>query len=129
MQENNIHRKEILTLLRKADCHYGAALRDEEAGLSIDQAATKRDRVRTDRIVDLRKAVHMVADGDYSINKKQASHEEAVLRALLHFDGEMSRGLHQHIVSRLAEVQPQFGMQRTVAPLRCVTRGANARRH
>jgi len=129
MQENNLHRHEILALLRKADCHYGAALCDEEAGLSVDQAATKRDQVRTDRIVDLRKAVHMVADGDHSINKKQARHEEAVLRALLHFDDDMSGGLHQYIVSRLAEVQPQFGLPRAVAPLRCVTRGASARRY
>ncbi len=119
---------EVLSLLRRADCHYGWALRDEEEGLSVDQAAVKRDQVRTDRIVELRRAVHMVAGGECSINKKQAAHEEAVLRALLHFEGHMSGGLRQHIIARLAVLQPQFGFPKTLAPLRCVTRGANARR-
>ncbi len=122
------HRDEVLALLRRADCHYGAALRDEEEGLSVEEAAFKRDQVRTDRIIDLRRAVRMVADNEHSQMKKQGEHEEAVLRALLHFQGQMSSGLRQHILTRLAHLQPQFGLKKTTEPLRCVTRGAKARR-
>ena len=86
----NPYHDEVLEFLRRADCHYGFALRDEEEGLSVAEAAAKRDHVREDRIVDLRRAVHMVADGEQSINKKQAGHEDGVLRALLHFQGGMS---------------------------------------
>ena len=124
----NLHHDEVLSLLWRADCHYGWALRDEEEGLTADQAANKRDQVRTDRIVELRRAVHMVADGEHSINKKQAGHEDGVLRALLHFRGVMSDGLRQYIAARLAQLQPQFGLTKTQAPLLCRTRGANARR-
>jgi hypothetical protein len=124
----NPYHDEVLSLLRRADCHYGWALRDEEEGLTVDQAANKRDQVRTDRIVELRRAVHMVADGEHSINKKQAGHEDGVLRALLHFRGVMSDGLRQYIPTRLAQLQPQFGMKNTQEPLLCRTRGANARR-
>jgi hypothetical protein len=70
----------------------------------------------------------MVAVRGHSINKKQAGHEDGVLRALLHFSGEMSGDLRLHIRTRLAQLQPEFGLKETVAPLRCVTRGANARR-
>jgi len=125
---SNPYHDEVLSLLRRADCHYGWALRDEEEGLTVEEAANKRDQVRTDRIVDLRKAVHMVADGEHSNNKRQAGHEDGVLRALLHFRGVMSAGLRQHISARLAELQPQFGLAKTEAPLLCRTRGANARR-
>ena len=124
----NPHHDEVLALLRRADCHYGWALRDEEEGLTVEEAANKRDQVRTDRIVELRKAVHMVADGEHSINKKQAVHEDGVLRALMHFRGVMSDGLRQYISARLAQLQPQFGLTKTQAPLLCRTRGANARR-
>jgi hypothetical protein len=70
----------------------------------------------------------MVANGVHSINKKQAGHEDGVLRALLHFRGVMSDGLRQYIPTRLAQLQPQFGLTKTQAPLLCRTRGANARR-
>jgi hypothetical protein len=40
----------------------------------------------------------------------------------------MSDGLRQYIPTRLAQLQPQFGMTKTQAPLLCRTRGANARR-
>ena len=63
----NPYHDEVLALLRRADCHYGWALRDEEEGLSVEEAATKRDNVRIDRIAELRKAVHMVADGEHSV--------------------------------------------------------------
>jgi len=42
----NPYHDEVLALLRRADCHYGWALRDEEEGLSVEEAATKRDNVR-----------------------------------------------------------------------------------
>lgn len=128
MSDSSPHREEVLALLRRADCHYGAALRDEEEGLSVVEAAHKRDRVKTDRIVALRRAVHTVADDERSQLKKQGEHEEAVLRALLHFRDQMSEGLHRHVLARLAHLQTQFGLKKTTEPLRCVTRGAEARR-
>ena len=128
MTEDNPFRNEILSLMRHADCHYGDALRDEDAGLSVEQAARKRDEVRQDRIADLRRAVRMVARGEHVLNKRQAGHEDGVLRALLHFEVDMSDELRRYIRIRLARLQPEFGLKKTVAPLRCVTRGANARR-
>ncbi|SIF61262.1 Uncharacterised protein [Mycobacteroides abscessus subsp. abscessus] len=122
------HREEVLDLLRRADCHYGNALRDEERGLSIAEAAAKRDEVKPDRIADLRRAVHQVADNQPSRTKAEAGHEDGVLRALLHFDAEMTPELRLHVHARLAEVQGEFGLRETMQPLRCVTRGAQARR-
>ncbi|OBK19387.1 hypothetical protein A5636_18515 [Mycobacterium asiaticum] len=122
------HHDEILDLLRRAYCHYGFALRDEDAGLSIAAAAAKRDEVKLDRIVDLRRAVHQVAESIHSVTKKEAGHEDGVLRALLHFEPEMSRELREHIYGRLAATQQEFGLRETTQPLRCVTRGAQARR-
>ncbi|WP_131722282.1 hypothetical protein [Mycolicibacterium chubuense] len=127
MSSNEFH-DEIIQLVRHVDCHYGSALRDEEEGLSIEDAARRRDEVRLDRIIDLRRAVHMVALGEHSQNKAQAGHEDGVLRALLHYEGRMSVGLRRHIHARLAEIQPKFGLRETTQPLRCVTRGAQARR-
>ncbi len=122
------YQDEILTFLRSADCHYGNALRDEEAGLSIAEAAAKRDEVKLDRIEDLRHAVHQVADAEPSRTKAEAGHEDGVLRALLHFESEMSLELRQHVYARLTAVQSEFGLRETMQPLRCVTRGAQARR-
>jgi hypothetical protein len=122
------HHDEILSLLRTADCHYGGTLRDEEEGLTVAQAAHKRDKVLASRIAELRKAVHMIANGQHSVTNTEAGHEDAALRALLHFQGDMSPGLQQHILTRLATLQPQFGLRATTNPLRCVTRGAAARR-
>lgn len=62
--------------MRQADCHYGNALRDEEEGLSSEDAARKRDEVRVDRVIDLRRGVHMGALGEHSQNKAQAGHED-----------------------------------------------------
>jgi len=42
LEDTALHRDEILTFLRGANCHYGNALRDEEAGLTIAEAAAKR---------------------------------------------------------------------------------------
>ncbi len=128
MPDTNPYRDEVLALLRRADCHYGNALRDEEAGWTAERAARERDEVRLDRIIDLRHAVRMVADGELSRTKAQAGHEDGVLRALLHFETEMSDGLRGRIHARLAQLQPEFGLWETVQPLRCVTRGAQARR-
>lgn len=128
MPDNNPYHAEILEFLRRADCHYGNSLRDEEANLTIVEAASRRDEVRLDRIVELRHAVRMVADGEWSHTKAQAGHEDGVLRALLHFEAQMSDGLRQHVHTRLAQLQPEFGLRETMQPLRCVTRGAKARR-
>ena len=122
------YRNEILTFMRSADCHYGNALRDEEAGLTNVEAAAKRDEVKLDRIGDLRHAVQKVADAEPSRTKAEAGHEDGVLRALLHFESEMSPELRQHVLTRLAAVQSEFGLRETTQPLRCVTRGAQARR-
>lgn len=122
------YREEVLAFLRDADCHYGNALRDEEAGLSVAEAAAKRDEVKIDRITDLRNAVHQVAEAEPSRTKAEAGHEDGVLRALLHFESEMSPDLRQHVFARLAAVQSEFGLRETTQPLRCVTRGAQARR-
>ena len=96
------HRRESLDLLRKAACHYGNTLRDEDESLSIADAAAKRDEVKLDRITDLRRAVHQVADGRPSRTKAEAGHEDAVLRALLHFDAEMTPELRQYVYTRLS---------------------------
>lgn len=124
----NPYHDEILDLLRRAACHYGSALRDEDDGLTPADAAAKRDEVRIDRIADLRRAVHQVADGQPSRTKAEAGHEDGVLRALLHFDAEISPELRSHVYARLAAVQSEFGLRETTQPLRCVTRGAAARR-
>lgn len=122
------YQDEVLAFLRGADCHYGNALRDEEAGLSIAEAAAKRDEVKHDRIADLRHAVHQVAGAERSRTTAEAGHEDGVLRALLHFESEMTPELRQHVFTRLSAVQSEFGLRETTQPLRCVTRGAQARR-
>ena len=70
----------------------------------------------------------MVADGEHAATKAQAGHEDGVLRALLHFESGMSEELCRYISTRLMQLQLEFGLRRTTAPLRCVTRGASARR-
>ena len=60
----------------------------------------------------------MVADDELSQTKVQAGHEDGVLRALLHFESEMSDGLrgyiyHGLIYARLAQLQPAFGLRAT----------------
>ena len=89
------------------DCHYGNTLRDEDAGWSVDRAGRERN-VQSSRIVELREAVRRVADGDFSRTKAQAGHEDGVLRAMLHFRGQMSEGLRQHVDTRLARLKAQF---------------------
>ena len=63
-----------------------------------------RDEVKLDRIGDLRRAVHRVADGEHSRTKAEAGREDGVLRALLHFDAEMTQELRSHVYARLAAV-------------------------
>lgn len=121
-------RSEILDFIRKADCHYGNTLRDEDDRLTIAEASARRDHVKLDRIRDLRRAIHQVANGEPSRTKKEAGHEDAVLRALLHFASELSPELSHHVHARLAKVQAEFGLPATNKPLRCVVRGVQARR-
>jgi hypothetical protein len=124
MSDANPHRGEILTLLGRADCHYGNTLRDEEAGLSVEDAAHERN-VRTDRIVYLRAAVQRAAAGEVSRTKSQAGHEDGILRALLHFQSEMSDGLRRHIDAGLARLKAEFNPDLKAEPLQCNHRGAN----
>jgi hypothetical protein len=124
MPDDNPHRGEILTLLRRADCHYGNTLRDKEAGWSVEHAAGER-KVDTDRIVDLRAAVQRAAAGEVSRNKSQAGHEDGILRALLHFRGEMSDGLRRHIDTGLARLKAEFIPDLKAEPLQCNHRGTN----
>ena len=114
---------EILSLLRRADCHYGNTLRDNEAGLSVESAARERN-VRTDRIVALRAAVARASAGEPSRTKAHAGHEDGILRALLHFRGEMSEDLRQHIDTRLARLKAEFLPDLKAVPLQCKVRGA-----
>jgi hypothetical protein len=124
MSDDNPHRDEILTLLRRADCHYGNTQRDEEAGWSVDRAARERN-VTTDRIVELRAAVRRVSNGEHSRNKAQAGHEDGVLRAVLHFRSGMSEALRQHIDTRLVRLKAEFIPDLKAEPLQCNARGAN----
>jgi hypothetical protein len=97
---------------------------DEEAGWTVEHAARERN-VQLGRIVELRGAVHAVTDGQSSHTKAQAGHEDGVLRALLHFRGEMSEDLRQHIGTRLARLKAEFLPALKAVPLQCNTRGAN----
>jgi hypothetical protein len=124
MPDTNPYRDEILSLLRRADCHYGNTLRDEEAGWTVEHAARARN-VQPGRIVELRGAVHAVADGQLSRTKAQAGHEDGVLRALLHLRGNMSEDLRQHIGTRLGRLKAEFLPDLKAVPLQCNTRGAN----
>lgn len=63
-----------------------------------------------------------------SHTKGRAAHEDGVLRTLLNFEAQMSDVLPQHVHTLLAHLQPEFGLRDTMQPLRCVTRGAKARR-
>lgn len=128
MADLNQHRDEILSLLRRADCHYGNTLRDAEAGWTAEYAAGERN-VQPGRIVELRKAVRAVADADLSTTKAQAGHEDGVLRALLHFRGELPEGLRQHIDRRLAALKAEFLPDLKSVPLQCNTRGSNQPKH
>lgn len=117
---------EIATLLRRADCHYGNALRDEEDGRSVEQTADLRG-VRTDRIVALRAAVHRAVNGKASVSITQAGHEDGVLRALLHFRNEMSESLQQHIDTGLARLKAEYIPDLKPIPLQCKHRFAERR--
>ena len=122
--ETSSLRDEITALLRRADCHYGNTFRDEEAGWTVAEAAGERN-VRIDRIVELRAAVRRAILGEHSQTKAQAGHEDGVLRALLHFRGELSDDLRQHIDTRLARLKAEFLPDLKVIPLQCKVRGSN----
>lgn len=118
----NPYRQEILLLLRRADCHYGDTLRDQEAGWSVDRAAGERN-VQPGRIVDLRRAVHRVLDGEPASTKSQAGHEDGLLRALLHFRGSMSECLRQYVDTQLSRLKAEFFPGLRAEPLKCNHRG------
>ena len=118
MAEEFVHRDEILGFLRRANCHYGNTVRDQEEGLSETEAALKR-KVEPERIGKLRWDVHHVANGRRSNGQSQADDEQGVLRALLHFSAELSGGLRQHIDSRLARIKAEHWPNQLFEPLRC----------
>jgi hypothetical protein len=109
---------EMQALLRRARCHYGNTLRDQEAGRSVEQAAHHR-HVEITRIRELRAAVARACNGERSAIPAHAGHEDGVLRALLHFRGEMSEELAQHIHGRLAALKAEFLPDLKPEPLRC----------
>jgi hypothetical protein len=117
-------RAEILALLARADCHYGNTLRDKEAGWSIERAAGERN-VTPAGIRELRAAVARVCHGERSRIKAHAGHEDGVLRALLHFRGQMSDELRQHISTRLAALKAEFIPDLKPEPLQCSAGGAH----
>jgi hypothetical protein len=49
-----------------------------------------------------------VLAGEFSANETQASYDEAVYRALLHFRGEMSDGLRQYVLAQLARSKAEW---------------------
>jgi len=49
-----------------------------------------------------------VLAGEFSANETQASYDEAVYRALLHFRGEMSDGLRQYLLAQLARSKAEW---------------------
>lgn len=114
----NPHRDEIAGYLRRADCHFGHTLREVEAALTVDQVSQLRD-VGRDQVASCRHAVHRVLGGEFAANSTQASYDEAVHRALLHFRGEMSDEAHQYVLSRLDELRRRFNLATGVEPLQC----------
>jgi hypothetical protein len=56
---------------------------------------------------------------------RTGTYEDGVLRALLHFRGEMSDGLRQHIDTGLARLKAQFLPHLKAVPLQCHSRGGS----
>jgi hypothetical protein len=114
-------RNEIADYLRRASCPFGRTFREELDGLSVDQASEKGD-VGRDQVASCRHTVHRVLAGEFSANATQASYDEAVYRALLHFRGEMSDGLRQYVLAQLAWYKAERLPDLNVAPNRCSAR-------
>lgn len=115
---DNPYREDIAGYLRRARCHYGARLRYQEAGFTVDEAA--RDLgIAESQVSNCRRGVQRVLDGVVAPNKSQASYDEAILRALKHFRDEMSPELRQHLDTRLSGLQALFNLTAGVEPLRC----------
>lgn len=127
MPSENPFRDEMLALLRRADCHYGNTLRDEEAGRSVEEAARRRS-VKPERIVELRERIRVVVvDREVSGNKTRAEHEAAILRALLHFRSVMSDGLLHQVKMRIVDLKTEFLPDLEATPLQCTKWGANVK--
>jgi hypothetical protein len=124
MSGDNPHRDESERCSVAPTVTTATTLRDEEAGWTVERAARERN-VKTDRIIELRAAVRRVCNSEHSRTKAHAAHEDGVLRALLHFRGEMSDGLQQHIDTRLTQLKAEFIPELKAVPLQCNTRGAN----
>jgi DNA mismatch endonuclease (patch repair protein) len=68
------------------------------------------------------------ADASVAIKKSQAKYDEAILRALKHFSGQMSPELRQHVDTRLNDLRTKFGLTTGVQPLRCPYGFGNAQK-
>ncbi|QZA09632.1 DUF3883 domain-containing protein [Mycolicibacter heraklionensis] len=114
----NPYREDIAGYLRRAQCHYGAQLLYDEAGWTVEDTANELD-VQQQRVRACRRSVHRVIDGQFAANKTQADFDADALRALLHFRGEMSDGLREHINTRLNRLRTEHELDTGVEPLRC----------
>lgn len=114
----NPYRDEIASYLRRARCHYGATFLHEEAGLTVEEAARELN-VKPAQVNYCRRGVHNVLNGEFAATKTQSTYDEAVLRALLHFRGEMTEGLRQRVDARLNRLRTKFSLTTGAEPLRC----------
>ncbi len=112
------HRDEIRGFLRRAECHFGHTLREEEAGLTVEDAATKRN-IGTAQLRSCRRGVSNVLEGEFTASKAQARYDEAVYRALLHFRSEMTDGLRHHIDVQLTRFKAEYFPDLKMEPLDC----------
>lgn len=114
----NPFREDIAGYLRRARCHYGANLLYEEDGFTVDEAAAELG-ISSKQVRSCRRAIHRVLDGVVADNPSQAGYDEAIIRALKHFRGEMSPELRQYLDTRHAGLWTMFSLTTGVEPLRC----------
>lgn len=122
---SNPYREDIAGFLRRAECHFGHTLNEEEAGLTVAESVIRcrvalpqvKRKPDIEQVTACREAVHRVLDGEIPTAKNAAKYDEAVYRALLHFRGEMSPDLQQYVLTLLSELQSTHGIKRSVMPL------------
>ncbi|ULP48048.1 hypothetical protein [Mycolicibacter virginiensis] len=114
----NLYREDIANFFRRAECHFGHTLREEEAGLTVEEAAEKRN-IGAAQVRSCRRGVHNALGGEFTTSKAQARYDEAVYRALLHFRGEMTDGLRHHIDMQLRRFKAEYFPGLKMEPLDC----------
>jgi hypothetical protein len=118
------HRAEIEQILRThRRSHFAQNFVLMERGLRVDDIAREMC-VSRDRAADVSKAVRMTLTGEPVTMKKWASLQAAIYRELLNC--QMSPELHQHVKTRLAELQ-QIDSTIKSEPLGHINLGANDR--